>query len=98
MEARALPDLKPIVPAGDFRRGCELISDLSLVMEAPHVSGASHDNPWEPAEIHLTDPASFDARFCCRGHAITIPRAERRGAPLSSRASSLRSAPRPAPP
>ena len=31
---RARPDLKRIVPAGDFRRGCELISDLSLVVEA----------------------------------------------------------------
>ncbi len=30
---RALPGLKRIVPAGDFRRGCELVCDLSLVAE-----------------------------------------------------------------
>ena len=29
------PDLKRITPAGEFRRGCELVSDLSLVVEAP---------------------------------------------------------------
>ena len=33
----AHPELKRITPAGDFRRGCELVGDLALVAEAPQV-------------------------------------------------------------
>jgi DNA polymerase (family 10) len=29
------PDLKRITPGGEFRRGCELVADLSLVVEVP---------------------------------------------------------------
>jgi DNA polymerase (family X) len=58
---RAHPDLKRIVPAGDFRRGCELISDLSLVVEAPHVSEQATITPGSLLKIHLTDPAHFGA-------------------------------------
>jgi DNA polymerase (family 10) len=36
---RAHPDLKRIAPAGEFRRGCGLVSDLSLVVEAKGISG-----------------------------------------------------------
>jgi hypothetical protein len=32
---RAHPELKRIIFAGDLRRGCELVADLSLVAEAP---------------------------------------------------------------
>jgi DNA polymerase (family 10) len=58
---RARPDLKRIVPAGDFRRGCELISDLSLVVEAPHVSEQATITPGSLLKVHLTDPAHFGA-------------------------------------
>jgi len=58
---RTHPDLKRIVPAGDFRRGCELISDLSLVVEAPHVSEQATITSGSLLKIHLTDPAHFGA-------------------------------------
>jgi DNA polymerase (family X) len=32
---RAQPDLNQVTIAGDFRRGCELVGDLSIVAEAP---------------------------------------------------------------
>ena len=32
--ARSHPELKQITPAGDYRRGCELVSDLAIVAEA----------------------------------------------------------------
>lgn len=34
---RTQPSLRYITIAGDFRRGCELVSDLALVAEAPHL-------------------------------------------------------------
>jgi hypothetical protein len=58
---RTHPDLKRIVPAGDFRGGCELISDLSLVVEAPHVSEQATITSGSPLKIHLTVPAHFGA-------------------------------------
>jgi DNA polymerase (family X) len=52
------PDLKRITPAGDFRRGCELVSDLALVVEA---SGAEAGTIRSGSRlyIHLTDPAHY---------------------------------------
>jgi DNA polymerase (family X) len=58
---RTHPDLKRIVPAGDFRRGCELVSDLTLVVEAPHVSEQATITSGSLLKIHLTDPAHFGA-------------------------------------
>src|SRR5437588_3205767 len=37
------PELKRVTIAGDFRRGCELVGDLTLVAEAPE--GAKTPNP-----------------------------------------------------
>jgi DNA polymerase (family 10) len=37
---RSYPGLIRITPAGDFPRGCELVSDLSLVAEVPKLDGA----------------------------------------------------------
>jgi DNA polymerase (family X) len=54
------PDLKRITPAGEFRRGCELVSDLSLVVEAPGVGGGTiHSGSY--LQIHPTDPAHYGA-------------------------------------
>jgi DNA polymerase/3'-5' exonuclease PolX len=35
----AIPDIIRVTPAGDFRRGCELVSDLSLVAEVSKLPG-----------------------------------------------------------
>jgi DNA polymerase (family 10) len=55
---QAHPDLKRITPAGEYRRGCELVSDLSLVIEA---SGAEAGTMRSGSHlhIHLTDPAHY---------------------------------------
>jgi DNA polymerase (family 10) len=37
--ARSHPDLRRVVAAGDFRRGCELVADLSIVAENPDGDG-----------------------------------------------------------
>jgi DNA polymerase (family X) len=55
---QAHPDLRRITPAGDFRRSCELVSDLSLVVEASTaevgtIRSGSH------LHVHLTDPAHY---------------------------------------
>ena len=55
---QAHPNLKRITPAGEFRRGCELVLDLSLVVEA---SGADAGTMRSGSHlhIHLTDPAHY---------------------------------------
>ena len=37
--ARSHPELRRIVASGDFRRGCELVGDLTLVAEGPQGTG-----------------------------------------------------------
>ena len=57
---KAHPELKRITFAGELRRGCELIADLSLVAEAPALDGG-------PATlatgggltVHLTDKRHY---------------------------------------
>jgi DNA polymerase (family X) len=57
---RTQPDLKRITPAGDFRRGCELVSDLALVAEAPRVeSGVESIDSGSLLKVHLADPAHY---------------------------------------
>ena len=52
--------LKRITPAGDFRRGCELVSDLVLVAEAPALEGAPQKIvPSGQLTVHLTDPGRY---------------------------------------
>jgi DNA polymerase/3'-5' exonuclease PolX len=51
---RTHPDLKRITPAGEFRRGCELVSDLCLVVEARCVPGSSETiSSGEPGPVPL---------------------------------------------
>ena len=52
------PDLKRITPAGEFRRGCELVSDLSRVVEAPSADVGTIRSG-SNLHIHLTDPARY---------------------------------------
>ena len=54
------PDLERITPAGEFRRGCELVSDLSLVVEAPGADGGTIRSG-SYLQIHLTDLAHYGA-------------------------------------
>ena len=55
---QAHPDLKRITPAGDFRRGCELVADLSMVVEAPNAA-AETIRSGSQLQVHLTDPARY---------------------------------------
>jgi DNA polymerase (family 10) len=55
------PKLKRITIAGDFRRGCELVGDLSIVAEAPS-SGPVRGTPAQGAlHVHLSDRKHFGA-------------------------------------
>jgi DNA polymerase (family 10) len=69
---QAHADLKRITPAGDFRRGCELVSDLSLVVEASDAD-AQTIRSGSQLQVHLTDPARYG---------ITLLRATGSGAHL----------------
>ena len=54
------PDIIRVVPAGDFRRGCELVGDLSLVAEVtklPH--GPQTIAPGGQLTTYLTDVAHY---------------------------------------
>jgi DNA polymerase (family X) len=55
---RAHPELKRITPAGDFRRGFELVSGLALVVEAVDAA-AETIRSGSQLQIHLTDPAHY---------------------------------------
>jgi DNA polymerase (family X) len=61
--------LKRISRAGDFRRGCELVSDLALVVEAPNAKGATIQSGSQ-LRIHLTDAAHYGATLL---HATGAP-------------------------
>jgi DNA polymerase (family 10) len=50
------PDLKRIMPAGEFRRGCELVSDLCLVAEAAGLkTGPQKVQASDQFTVYLTD-------------------------------------------
>ena len=55
------PNLKRITVAGDFRRGCELVGDLSIVAEAPSSAGASAAPSQGGLRVHVSDPKHFGA-------------------------------------
>ena len=59
--AKARPDLKHVTVAGDFRRGCELVADLSLVAEAAKEEDAPAALNSSGLEIHVTDRKHFGA-------------------------------------
>ncbi|MET0538167.1 MAG: PHP domain-containing protein, partial [Xanthobacteraceae bacterium] len=57
----SVPSAKRIMPAGDFRRGCELVSDLSLVVE---ISGTKKSEVLKPSAqltVYLANTARFGA-------------------------------------
>jgi len=63
MEAirKSQPELKRVTIAGDFRRGCELVGDLSIVTEAPKAGKAAKPSPTDGLQIHLSDRKHFGA-------------------------------------
>jgi DNA polymerase (family 10) len=56
---RALPDLERIVPAGDFRRGSELVCDLALVAQATALADGPDVLKTGQLSVYLTDPEHF---------------------------------------
>lgn len=61
-QLRRNPDLKQIAPAGDFRRGCELVSDLSLVAATARLDGPPERlTPSPQLSVWLTDRERFGA-------------------------------------
>jgi DNA polymerase (family X) len=56
----ATPDIIRVTPAGDFRRGCELVSDLALVAEVPKLPGGSKAiRSGGQLTAYLTDAAHY---------------------------------------
>jgi DNA polymerase (family 10) len=55
---RSAADLTRIQPVGDFRRGAELVADLSLIAQTNRGSSPTHVRHGE-LSVHLTDKARF---------------------------------------
>lgn len=55
------PQLRRIVPAGDVRRGCEVVADLRLVAEAPGLRAPSAIQLTPEITLHLTDTRLYGA-------------------------------------
>jgi DNA polymerase (family 10) len=51
---RLHPDWQDIAPAGEFRRGCELVSALSLVAVDPKLRGKDRTEQGDQLTIHVT--------------------------------------------
>ncbi|TYL88899.1 DNA polymerase/3'-5' exonuclease PolX [Bradyrhizobium rifense] len=58
---KARPELKRITVAGDFRRGCELVGDLTIVAEAPKVAKTPKPSAANGLQIRLSDHKQFGA-------------------------------------
>src|SRR4051795_5093935 len=58
---KARPELKRVTVAGDFRRGCELVGELTIVAEAPNVAKTSKASLADGLQIRLTDRKHFGA-------------------------------------
>ncbi|MCK1741275.1 DNA polymerase/3'-5' exonuclease PolX [Bradyrhizobium sp. 139] len=58
---KARPELKRVTIAGDFRRGCELVGDLTIVAEAPKVAKTSKTSVADGLQIRLSDRKRFGA-------------------------------------
>jgi DNA polymerase (family 10) len=58
---KARPELKRVTVAGDFRRGCELVGDLTIVAEAPKVAKTSNASAADGLQIRLSDRKHFGA-------------------------------------
>jgi DNA polymerase (family X) len=56
----ATPEVVRVTPAGDFRRGCELIGDLALVAEVAKLPGGPKTIPASgQLAARLTDAAHY---------------------------------------
>jgi DNA polymerase (family 10) len=56
---QADPDLVRVVPAGDLRRGCELVSDLAVVAEVTRLAGKPKIVRSGDLAVHVTDARRF---------------------------------------
>jgi DNA polymerase (family 10) len=56
---KARPELKRVTIAGDFRRGCELVGDLTIVAEAVQTDKTSKASAADGLEIRLSDRKHF---------------------------------------
>jgi DNA polymerase (family 10) len=58
--AREHPGWTDVTPAGEFRRGCELVGALSLVAADPHLHGADRTiEQGDQLVVHVTSPDRF---------------------------------------
>jgi DNA polymerase (family X) len=57
----AQPKLKRVTVAGDFRRGCELVGDMSIVAEAPASRDAGGGAVGEGLDVRFADRKRFAA-------------------------------------
>lgn len=58
---KAWPELKRVTIAGDFRRGCELVGDLTIVAEAAKIEKAPNASAADGLQIRLSDRKHFGA-------------------------------------
>jgi len=58
---KAVEGIKRVAVAGDLRRGCELIRELSLLAEADVRSGAAVPDSGSELKVHLSDGRHFGA-------------------------------------
>src|SRR3954449_7872910 len=58
---KARPELKRVTVAGDFRRGRELVGELTIVAEAPKAAKTSKASVADGLQIRLTDRKHFGA-------------------------------------
>jgi len=58
---KAHPELKRVTLAGDFRRGCELVRELTIVAEAPKGGKTSEPAQTDRLRIRLSDRKHFGA-------------------------------------
>lgn len=56
---KARPELKRVTIAGDFRRGCELVGDLTIVAEASKADKTSKASATDGLQIRLSDRKHF---------------------------------------
>ena len=57
---KSQPELKRVTIAGDFRRGCELVGDLTIVVEAPEAAKAPKPST-DGLQMRLSDRKHFGA-------------------------------------
>ncbi|MGY3367858.1 DNA polymerase/3'-5' exonuclease PolX [Bradyrhizobium sp. GM2.4] len=77
---KAWPELKRVTIAGDFRRGCELVGDLTIVAEAAKIEKAPNASAADGLQIRLSDRKHFGAALLfATGSAAHVEAAPRFG-------------------